>query len=127
MDPSVALGMREVLAGLEADPSAPAKEVLLRYTVTLETVYADSKNISLFIFGMRCFFCWPRAQELLKKPSDVKEVQEVWIAQNDRVYSNWLSSSEDSPEGLRWEKWCFQAKMSILKEFVDQAAGQASS
>ena len=119
MDPSVALGIRDAFVALETDPSATAKEVLLRYAVTLETMFAESKNIALYIFGIRSFFCWYKAQEILSRPADIKDVRDIWVLQNDRAYNNWLTSADDTPDALKWEKWCFQAKMAIFTEAVD--------
>lgn len=98
------------------------ERALLKFTLQLESDYADTQDITLFVFALRAFFCWHRAPELLVNPETVKKVQEAWIAQNDGIYTEWLASSEDDPELLKWSKWTFQAKMSILNEFAAGAA-----
>jgi hypothetical protein len=95
------------------------EHALLRFTLQLEADYADTQDITLFVFALRSFFMWHRAPELAAAPDAVKRVQDTWIAQNEGIYSNWLTSAEDDPELLKWSKWTFQAKMSILKEFVE--------
>ena len=95
------------------------EKALLRFTLQLELDYADTQDITLFVFALRSFFCWHRAPELLERPGLVARIQQSWIQQNEETYAHWLSSAEDDPEGLKWSKWTFQAKMSILKEFVD--------
>ncbi len=99
---------------------------LLRFTLQLEADYADTQNIALFVFALRSFFCWHRAPELAAAPEAVKRVQAAWIEQNDGIYASWLTSSEDDPEFLKWSKWTFQAKMSILKEFLEKEAAAAA-
>jgi hypothetical protein len=118
---------RGVCHMLEAFTEEGAVEkALLHFTLQLELDYADTQNITLFVFALRSFFCWHRAPELLERPGLVTRIQQSWIQQNEELYAQWLGSAEDDPEGLKWSKWTFQAKMSILKEFVDsQGKGAA--
>ena len=105
-----------MLEALTEEPSV--EKALLKFTLQLEADYADTQDIALFVFALRAFFCWHRAPELLSKPDAVKQLQDAWIAQNEGIYTEWLASAEDDPELLKWSKWTFQAKMSILKEFT---------
>lgn len=95
------------------------EHALLRFTLQLEADYADTQDIALFVFALRSFFCWHRAPELASAPDAVNRIQAAWITQNDGIYSNWLASAEDDPELLKWSKWTFQAKMSILNEYLE--------
>lgn len=113
-------GIRLMLEALTEEASV--ERALLKFTLQLETDYADTQDIALFVFALRSFFCWHRAPELLAAPASVKAVQDAWIAQNEGIYAEWLASAEDDPELLKWSKWTFQAKMSLLKEFLDGAA-----
>lgn len=93
-------------------------DALIEFVKQLETDLAKSQDIVLFIFAMRSFFCWHRAEELALNKKEVGRVKELWMEQNDSAYSRWLSSREDQSEQLKWEKWTFQAKISLLAEFV---------
>ncbi len=110
-------GIRAVLTALERADSAEA--ALLKFVKQLEFDYAESHDITLFVFALRSFFCWHRASEFLKSPEAVARVREAWIKQNDMIYTAWLSSAEDDPELLKWSKWTFQAKLSILKDALE--------
>ena len=131
MDVTLA-GIRTIYASITSLSSeiAPLKDLLLAYTRALEADCHQTLDIALFIFGLRCFFCWHGASEILRDGNTIKEIQAAWLQQNDDVYSQWLRSADDSPEELKWEKWVFQAKMSILEELVNAAlaagAGAAS-
>lgn len=100
------------------DKYETATEALLDYTRQMEAAYQASENIVVFIFALRCFFCWPRAQELFTKRGVLEEVQRIWIQQNEEVYTSWLASNDDNPANLKWQKWTFQAKMSILSDML---------
>jgi hypothetical protein len=102
------------------------KEMLLAYTRALEAECQGTMDISLFIFGLRSFFCWHGASEVLRDGATIKEIQGAWLLQNDDAYSEWLRSADDALEGLKWEKWVFQAKMSILEELVTAAVAAAA-
>lgn len=109
-------GIRKVLAALEA--TEKVEDALLQYVAELEANYLESEDITLFIFAVRSFFCWHRAPELAADVTAVAAVRDAWLKQNDCVYSNWLASAVDDPKILRWAKWTFQAKNSILDEFL---------
>ena len=100
----------------------PVGEVLLRYVKQLEKDLATSQDIVLFIFAVRCFFCWHRSGELAADKKEMDRVKQIWLDQNDTAYSRWLSSREDQADLLKWEKWTFQAKISLLAEFYASAA-----
>jgi hypothetical protein len=110
-------GIKHMLEALTEE--GLVEKALLRFTLQLEADYADTQDIGLFVFALRSFFCWHRAAELASTPDAVKRVQMAWLAQNDGIYANWLASAEDDPELLKWSKWTFQAKMSILDEFIE--------
>jgi hypothetical protein len=93
-------------------------EALLLFTRQLEIDYEDTQDIAVFIFGLRAFFCWPRAAELIEDPQLVARVRQAWLEQNDQVYTKWLSSANDDHEILKWSKWTFQAKNSLLTDFL---------
>ena len=118
-------GIKQMLEALTEESSV--ERALLKFTLQLESDYADTQDITLFVFALRAFFCWHRAPELAAAPASVKAVQDAWIAQNEGIYAEWLASSEDDPELLKWSKWTFQAKMSLLKEFLDGAATAAAT
>jgi hypothetical protein len=99
--------------------SDPVDEVLLKFVRQLEEDGAKDHRISLFVFALRSFYCWPRATELCGKEEVIKRIRGIWIQQNHMIYEEWLTSNRDSPDALTWEKWTFQAKNSILQEFLD--------
>ncbi len=109
-------GIHAVLSAFTEEGSV--EKALLNYVARLELDYADVQDITLFVFALRSFFCWHRAEELKEAPEAVARVREKWITQNDRIYTDWLSSVEDDPSLLRWAKWTFQAKNTILSEFL---------
>ena len=95
-------------------------EALLMFTLQLEKDYEDTQDINVFIFGLRAFFCWPRATELAESPALVARVRQAWLQQNDETYTTWLSSAnDDGHELLKWSKWTFQAKSTLLNDFLD--------
>lgn len=94
------------------------EDALLEFVAQLERDYAASEDIALFIFAIRSFFCWHRAPELVSDLRAVATIRDAWLAQNECIYAQWLSSMEDNPRALRWAKWTFQAKNSILDEFL---------
>ena len=122
---SASKGIKLMLEALTEEPSV--EKALLKFTLQLESDYADTQDIVLFVFALRAFFCWHRAPELHANPEAVKKVQDAWITQNEGIYTEWLASSEDDPELLKWSKWTFQAKMSVLKEFIDAAAAASAA
>jgi hypothetical protein len=95
-------------------------EALIKYVKQLEKDYEEVQDITLFIFAVRSFFCWHRAPELLQNPALVANIRRVWFEQNDTMYTRWLSSANDEHEDLKWSKWTFQAKNSILNEFLKE-------
>jgi hypothetical protein len=48
----------------------------------------------------------------------VARIQTAWLEENDATYNKWLASFNDDQEVLKWSKWTFQAKTSLLTEFV---------
>lgn len=118
-------GIKHMLEALTEEPSV--EKALLKFALQLESDYADTQDITLFVFALRAFFCWHRAPELLVNPETAKKVREAWISQNDGIYTEWLASSEDDPELLKWSKWTFQAKMSILNDYASGAAAPAGA
>ena len=93
-------------------------EALLKFVRQLESDYKAAQDITTFIFALRSFFCWHRATELLDSPATAKHVRDVWIEENDVAYTKWLVSANDDHELLKWLKWTFQAKNTILSEFI---------
>jgi hypothetical protein len=110
-------GIRTFLQTLSEIPTA--EEALLKFVRQLESDYHGVQDIAMFIFGMRCFFCWHRAPELLENPKTINSIRHKWVIDNDLSYTKWLSSTEDNHEHLKWAKWTFQAKNSILSEFIE--------
>lgn len=111
-------GVHAVLNALEAE--SDVETALLKFVRQLEADYAPAQDIALFVFAVRAFFVWHRAPELGEKPEAVIRIREIWVRQNEEIYTQWLSSMEDNPESLKWAKWTFQAKMSILTEFLEE-------
>ena len=108
--------VRSMLEALAEQKSAD--DALIKFARQLEEDYEAAQDIQLYIFGLRCFFAWPRAAELLEHPEAVQRIQTYWIEQNDVTYTKWLASFNDDPEVLKWSKWTFQAKTTLLAEFV---------
>jgi hypothetical protein len=96
-------------------------DALLKFTRQLEEDYLESQDITLFIFALRTFFCWHRSHELAEDPEKVKKIQAEWLHHNDALYTTWLTSKKDHHVELLWAKWTFQAKNSILLEFLEGA------
>jgi hypothetical protein len=115
-----ARGIYAVMAALEEAPTVEA--ALVGYVQAMETAYAESKDIALFVFAVRTFFCWHRAADLTEEAGAIERIREVWVEQNENAYTKWLASMEDNPDGLKWAKWTFQAKTSILTEFLEGLA-----
>ena len=109
-------GVRSVLETFSEEPIV--EEALLKFVRQLETDYADVQDINLFVFALRTFFCWHRAPELIEAPETIPRIQRAWLDQNEEIYSKWLTSMNDDHEPLKWFKWTFQAKNTILKDFV---------
>lgn len=117
--------IRDVLAEFEQCESVA--DALLAFVRQLESDYAKCQDIALFIFAIRCFFCWHRAPELALDKKEVARVESLWIDQNENMYTDWLASTHDNPEDLKWAKWTFQAKTSLLAEFLQSCKGVAAS
>ena len=109
-------GIKEVLSALETH--AVVADALLFYVKELEDDYRSQQDIVLFVFAVKSFFCWHRAPELLENHEEVERVRAAWAADNEKVYLSWLSSLKDDPQDLKWAKWTYQAKNSILQEFL---------
>ncbi len=114
-------GARDMLRGFIR--ASNPETALLKFVRQLEDDYAESQDIALFIFAMRSFFCWPDAVAIAEHPESVERIQGAWLIQNEEDYTRWLVSAEDNPERLKWAKWTFQAKTSILSEFVKGSSG----
>lgn len=93
-------------------------EALLDFVRQLEKDYEEVQDIALFIFALRSFFCWHRANEFLVDSAAVNRIRHAWLEQNESSYTRWLTSANDSHERLKWAKWTFQAKNSIFNEFL---------
>jgi hypothetical protein len=107
-------GVRVLLSVLSDEQDVGGS--LVKFTRQLEEDYAEVQDITLYIFALRCFFCWHRIHELTDCPEKVNAVRAAWIEDNDASYTRWLSSANDSHDQLKWAKWVFQAKNSILTE-----------
>jgi hypothetical protein len=107
--------IRSVLESFSKEESV--EEALMKFVRQLEVDYEEVQDINLYIFALRTFFCWHRAPELLEKPETIPRILSRWLDQNDAIYTKWLSSVNDDHEPLKWYKWTFQAKITILKEF----------
>ena len=118
MEAAASKGIRAVLDFFTQETQVD--EALIKYVKQLENDYEEVQDITLFIFAVRSFFCWHRAPELLQNPTLVGNVRKVWFEQNDTMYTRWLSSANDEHEDLKWSKWTFQAKNSILNEFLKE-------
>jgi hypothetical protein len=109
---------RGILNALQAyTQKGVPEEALLEFVRQLELDCAQSRDIALFVFGVRCFFCWHRAAEIAASPAAIAKIRATWMNQNDGIYTEWLASCEDDPDFLKWGKWTFQAKNAILDEF----------
>ena len=111
--------IRSVLEAFSEEQSA--EEALLKFARQLEEDYEASQDIEVYIFGLRSFFCWPRALEILEKPDIVPRIEGIWLEENDAIYNKWLASSNDDQEMLKWSKWTFQAKTTLLMDFVNSS------
>jgi hypothetical protein len=93
-------------------------QVLLKFVRQIEKDGYEGYRIDFFVFALRSFFCWPRATELCGNEEVIKNIRSIWIQQNHEIYDEWLLSCMDDSHELKWEKWTFQAKNSILEEFL---------
>jgi len=93
-------------------------ETFIKFVRQMEDDYADTQDIQLFIFALRSFFCLTEAEELHTNHEKVAYIKTTWLQDNDEKYTRWLTSSEDNHENLKWAKWTFQAKNSILTDFL---------
>jgi hypothetical protein len=98
--------------------SEQVDEVLLKFVRQIEKDGYEGYRIDFFVFALRAFFCWPRAIELCGNEEAIKNIRSIWIQQNHQIYDEWLLSCMDDSHELKWEKWTFQAKNSILEEFL---------
>jgi len=98
--------------------TAPVEEVFMKFVRQLEEAYKPTVNIALFIFAVRAFFCWHRAPELCGETEAINGIRAAWLKQNTELYNEWLRSTNDDHGELKWEKWTFQAKNTILNEFL---------
>jgi hypothetical protein len=98
-------------------------ESLLKFSRQMEEDYMEEQDIALFVFAIRSFFCLERAEELRSAPEKLERIRATWMKDNDAKYSGWLTSIEDNHEPLKWFKWTFQAKNSILTEFLGRDQG----
>ena len=98
---------------------ADVAETLVNFARQMEEDYEDVQDIELFIFAVRSFFCWNRAEELHTAADRVDYIRTKWMEDNDAKYTSWLASSEDAHENLKWSKWTFQAKNTILSDFLN--------
>jgi hypothetical protein len=112
------LGIRFVLTSFEQAPTVA--DALLSYVKKLEEDYRETQEILLFVFAVHTFFCWHRTSELLTDTEAVQRIKTQWIAENEEYYIKWLSSMKDDSEDLKWFKWTYQAKTSILNEFIEK-------
>ncbi len=115
--------MRTLLTAFTEAPSVEA--ALIDFVRHLEDIYAESEDITLFIFALRTFFSWHRASELCDDAAAVDRIQVRWLAEKEEVFNAWLASAEDNPHPITWTKWTFQAKMTLLNEFVATGKGKA--
>ena len=93
-------------------------DTLIAFVKQTEMEYSEGEQIALFVYALRCFFCWPRASELCGNKEALDKIRSIWMQQNQLAYEDWLTSSMDESHSLRWEKWTFQAKNSLLDEFL---------
>jgi hypothetical protein len=134
---AAARAFQTALAAFPEEEGADVAETLLQFVKQLEQTYGEAYDIVTFIYALRCFLCWPPAEELLRDPATIAAIEAAWVAQNDSAYMGWLSSMNDDLRPLKWAKWTFQAKMSILREFAEmtkrsqqsqvEAAGQPAA
>lgn len=108
---------RTLLSVLMDEPDVVV--ALLKFSRQMEEDYTEVQDITLFVFAIRCFFCWHKAEEFHKSPEKVAQVRAAWLAENDSKYTKWLGSFEDNHQDLKWAKWTFQAKSSIFTEFLE--------
>ena len=110
-------GVRAIFKVISDDPDIV--ETLLKFSRQMEDDYCESQDITLFIFSIRSFLCLEKAEELRSEPKKVEYIRAKWLEENDAKYTRWLSSVEDNHEPLKWAKWTFQAKNSILTNFLE--------
>jgi hypothetical protein len=90
-------------------------EAFLKFVRQLEIDYEEKQDIAAFIFAIRAFFGWRRAPELCEKAN---QIHKIWVDENDATYTAWLVSANDDQDILKWSKWTFQAKTSLLNRFI---------
>ena len=113
---SASRAIRTILEAFSEETSV--ESALLKFARHLEEEYEAAQDIQLYIFGIRCFLCWPRATELLDKPETIPHIQGIWFEENEAIYNKWLASFNDDQEVLKWSKWTFQAKTALLSDFA---------
>jgi hypothetical protein len=124
---AAAKAFQTILEAFPEKEDVAVEDLLLDFVKQIETTYGETYDIVTFIFALRCFFCWPPTEELMRDPATLQRVQDKWIEQNDSAYMGWLASMNDDLRPLKWAKWTFQAKMSILKEFIVQCEREAAA
>jgi len=115
---SASRAIRTVLEAFSDETSV--ETALLKFVRHLEEEYEAAQDIQLYIFALRCFLCWPRATELLQTPDIISRIQGIWFEENEVVYNKWLASFNDDQEVLKWSKWTFQAKTTLLSDFIKE-------
>jgi hypothetical protein len=113
--------VRHLLNGF--DEIAPVEDVLRKYVKHLEEQYAPNKEITLFIFALRCFFSWHRMEGFEQNVVAHKSIRDAWFEQNEGTYTHWLTTNQDDTNILMWAKWTFQAKNSIFDEWIESKSG----
>jgi hypothetical protein len=124
---AAARAFQTALAAFPEEADANVMDTLMQFVKQLEQTYGEEYDIVTFIYALRCFFCWPPAEELLRDPATATAIEAAWVEQNDAAYMGWLSSMNDDLRPLKWAKWTFQAKMSILREFMETAGAAAAT
>lgn len=102
----------------EFSTTRPVVDVFLEYVFALEESLYESMDIAAFIFGVRCFFAWHRTEGLERDKKAHARIHDAWAAENERDYTKWLSSADDTTKHITWSKWTFQAKSSIFEEWL---------
>jgi hypothetical protein len=116
MTTTVASAVKTILASL--DDNKPVVDVFLDYVYQLEEALYESADITAFIFGVRAFFAWHRADGFERDRKAQEIIREAWATENEKDYNRWLSSADDSTKHIMWSKWTFQAKSTILEEWL---------
>jgi hypothetical protein len=116
MTETVAGAVKTILATLDHD--TPVVDVFLEYVYQLKEALYESTDITSFIFGVRAFFAWHRADGFERDQNAHDIIREAWATENEKDYTRWLSSADDSTKDILWSKWTFQAKSTILEGWL---------